>query len=377
VTGTDAVAAQARQLAEAWSPPDSPPSWSLTAALFATLRDDAELLAVAAEIDPSRLPALLFVAAAVFLVSERAPEPLAAAFPTPGEPQPALPSDFPDAFRRFCLAHRDELLDLAARHRYQMSEPARCAHLLPALAEVAADAARPLYLVDLGTGAGFALRLDRYRYVFRRGESAVTVGDPAAGVVLETELRGARIPPLPAQPPQIAGRVGVDTEPLDLGAPAVRRWLRACVPPVADAVTRFERAADLAVAHPAETIRGDAIEVVEEVAARAPDHAHLCFVDAYVHVFFTPEQRERFAAAIAAVGESRDLDWISLDPLVPLGPDPRTDVLGTSVPESVLERARRAGVVGVLARLAVRRGLSRRSLHALGHPGGAWLEWLD
>lgn len=73
----------------------------------------------------------------------------------------------------------------------------------------------------------------------------------------------------------------------------------------------------------------------------------------------------------------RDLDWLSLDPLVPLGPRARRSVLEVDVPAAVLQRGREGGVFGVLSHQAVRDGRSQASLLALGHPSGAWLEWLS
>ena len=188
-----AVREQAAQLATAWSGAGAPASWSLTGALFATLRDDPGLQALAARIDPDRLPALLFVAAVMALLQEERPEPLARVLPVPGAEQPAVPSDFAAELRAFCADRADALLALAASHRYQMSEPARCAHLLPAVAAVAADAGRPLALVDIGTGAGFALHLDAYRYSYDRDDGdPLVVGAIDAPVTLHTTLRGSR-----------------------------------------------------------------------------------------------------------------------------------------------------------------------------------------
>jgi hypothetical protein len=374
---TAAVREQAAQLAAAWSGPDAPAAWALTAALFSTLRSDPELLSLAAEIEPDRLPALLFVAAVMALAEQERPDRLAAALPVAGAPQPPLPADFAAALRDFCLGHRHELLRLTAGHRYQMSEPARCAHLLPAVAAVAADAGRPLALVDVGTGAGFALHLDAYRYRYHRaGGEELSVGPPAAPVTLDTALRGPRAPFVPASPPAVAVRVGIDTEPLDVRDPPVRAWLRACTPPVAEALARFDRAADYVAARTVTTVRGDALAVLSEVFERLPAQAHPCLLDAYVHVFFTADEQARFREQVVRLGRRRDLDWISLDPLVPLGAEPRGTVLGGEVPPELLARARAEGVFGVLGRLALRGGTATTQLLALGHPGGAWLEWL-
>jgi hypothetical protein len=50
-------------------------------------------------------------------------------------------------------------------------------------------------------------------------------------------------------------------------------------------------------------------------------------------------------------------------------------VIGIDVSPAIAERGR-DGVFGVLARLSMRAGRAERSLLALAHPGGAWLEWL-
>ena len=61
MTGTQrsVVAEQARAIADAWSPPDAPESWWLTAATFAAIAEEEVLLDLAAAIPPDRLPPLL------------------------------------------------------------------------------------------------------------------------------------------------------------------------------------------------------------------------------------------------------------------------------------------------------------------------------
>lgn len=366
---------QADALARAWSPPGAPSSWGLTAAIFAALRDEPELLELMAEIPEERLPPLLLSAATTLLVLQLRPEPLWRSYPIADAPQPPLSPSFARDYRDFCLGHRQELRELCATHRYQMSEPGRCAHLLPGLALAAGS--RDVALVDLGTGAGFALQLDRYRYVYQHADgTSTTVGDEAAPLTIETELRGFHRPPIASTPPHIVARVGVDAEPVDLGDPTVRAWLSACVPPETGAVTRFERAVDVVLSRPVEVRQADAIDALPGLIAELPADALVCVVDAYVHVFFGPEQLRRFFQILLEVGHERDLDWLSLDPLVPLGPHPQRSVVDVDVPSAILQRGREGGVFGVLGRRAFRDGHARGSLLALGHPGGAWLEWI-
>ncbi|MQA73426.1 MAG: DUF2332 family protein [Solirubrobacterales bacterium] len=375
-TDPQVVAEQARLVAAAWSPEGAPLAWRLTAAQLEALADDEELLAIAAQIPPDRVPALLFEAAATFLVLELEPEPLRGWFPRVGEPQPALDRRFRREYRDFILDHRERLLELCARHRYQMNEVGRCADVVPALAPAVAEG-RDVVLIDIGTGAGLGLHLDRYRYVYRGpGERRESVGDPGSPLTIETEVRGGVAPPLPPALPEVVDRVGIDAEPLDISDPGVRAWLAACVPQEIGAVTRFHRAAEIATANPARTVRGDACEVLPDVLDGIPAGHLACLVDSYVHVFFPPEELERFRALIDRAGRRRELDWISIDPLVPMGPTAAHSVLGVPVPAALVERNRREGVFGVLGRLGYRGGRRRRALLALAHPGAAWLEWL-
>jgi len=363
-------------VASAWSAPGAPVSWALTAAQFATLRDDRELLAIAARIPPDRLPPLLFSAAATFLVSDLQPDPLRDSFPSVGAPQPPVATRFADQYRAFCLEHRDRLLDLCVRHRYQMNEVGRCADIVPALAP-AIEEGREIALVDIGTGAGLALHLDRYRYAFRRDDGRqFTVGQPDAPVLIETELRGATRPPALTALPRIEARIGVDIEPLDLTAPAVKTWLAACIPQEIGAITRFKDAVAVAIERPARTVRGDACEVLPEVLAQIPEHLTVCVIDSYVHVFFGVDELERFRALLDRAGAQRDLDWISIDPLVPMGSGATHSVVGVPVPPELIERNRREGVFGVIGRLSYRGGTRSAALLGIAHPGAAWLEWL-
>ena len=376
-TDPSVVSQQAAGVAASWSPDGAPASWRLTAAQFEAIRDEPELLEIASTIQSDRLPALLFAAAAVHLVLELEPEPLRGWFPRVGAPQPPLGDGFRDAYRRFCVEHRDRLLDLCGHHRYQMNEVGRCADLLPALAAAAAGD-RELALVDIGTGSGLALHLDRYRYVFAGPEGdETTVGDPASDVAIATQVRGAARVPLPVAPPRVVRRIGVDIEPLDLDDAGVRAWLAACVPQEIGAVTRFEQATRVARSQPAQLVRGDALSVLPEILAEIPKDVLVCLTDSYVHVFFEESELQRFREYVDAVGTRRDIDWISLDPLIPLGPSATDSVIGIPVPPALVQRNRDQGVFGVLGRVSYRDGRRSAGLLGIAHPGAAWLEWLE
>jgi len=367
--GMSTVADEARAIADAWSAPGCPPDWWLTAALFTAVAEDEVLLEIGAGIPPDRRPALLLSAAITAVVTSGA-DPVRRYFPVPGGPQPPDDGGFRPALKALVRGSREAIAALCAAHRYQMNEVARSVDVLPVLGAVAAETGRPLALVDLGTGAGLGLRPDRYAYSYTLPDGSVrTVG--SGSIELRCAVRGA-VPPLPERL-TVAARVGVDVEPSDLDDPATAAWLAACVPPEAGAVTRFAAAVDLARAEPAEIVRGDLLEVLPAVVAGLPADAAVCLVDTYVHVFLGPERLARFATLITGLG--RDLDWISVDPLVPLGPEATTTVQGLGVPPHWLAENRDGGVFGVIGRVSVRDGVASAQLLGRAHPGGSWLEW--
>jgi hypothetical protein len=123
-------------------------------------------------------------------------------------------------------------------------------------------------------------------------------------------------------------------------------------------------------------LRGDALQVLPGVLAAIPDGRLVCLTDTYVNVFFTADELRRFRALVAKTGGARDLDWISIDPLVPLGASAADNVLGLKTPPALVDRNGREGVFGVIGRLAYREGHRTGALLGLAHPGAAWLEWL-
>ncbi len=383
------VAEQADAVAAAWSPVGAPPSWRLTAAALEVLRDDPDLLAMAALIPPDRVPALLFGAAATSLILALEPRPLRDSFPRLGEPQPPLSPRFESEYRDFCLARRDDLLELCARHRYQMNEVGRCADFVASLApgggseHVASPAPagedeRGVVVIDVGTGAGLALHFDRYRYAFHPpSAAALVVGAEDSRVYIDVELRGELAPTIPRRLPPVIDRVGIDTEPADLGDDSVRAWLAACVPQEIGAVTRFHEAAQVAIANPARTVQGDATELLLDMVGEIPPGPLLYLVDTYVSVFFSATQLGRFRDMVETIGRERDLDWVSTDPLIPMGPSATATVTGVPVPPALLERNRRGGVFGTVTKLSYREGRRTGALLGVAHPSAVWLEWLD
>jgi hypothetical protein len=371
LSGADEVRAQALQVAGGWSSPGAPRSWRLTAALFRAIAAEDELLERLAALPADRLPALLVSAAVAFLVRRDRPVPLAGYFPEPGASQPPFDDGFFPAFRAFCAARLADIIEVCGSHRYQMNEVARCTQIVLGIAAASGGSADPVTLVDLGTGAGLGLQLDRYRYRVGNGTS----GPAAAGLSLSCDLRGSVIPPL-AQLPRIAARVGVDVDPVDLADPAARAWLQACAPPEASALSRLMAAVNIARQHPEPLIAGDVIDVLPGLLGSISQQQHLIVVDSYTAVFLPEQRRAQLAGILAQAGRVRPVTWLSLDPLVPLGPSGRDSVQGLPLPSALIREYQHGGVFAVLGARTFDRTGDRGRLLARAHPSGGWVEWL-
>jgi len=366
------VRAQALEVAAGWSPADAPDSWRLTAALFRVIAAHEELLGRLAELPSDRLPALLASAAISFLVRRERPEPLAGYFPEPGAPPPPFDAGFGPAAREFISARLDDITAECARRRYQMNEVARCTQIALGIAATAGSRAGPIALADLGTGAGLGLQLDRFSYLVGDRPS----GPQSAALRLSCQVRGSREPPRVTLPP-IAERAGIDVAPVSLQDPAARSWLLTCAPPEASALDRLAAAIEVSRQHPAHIFAGDVLKVLPDVLDRFAPGRRVVVTDAYLAVFLPPERRAELARIMAEAGRVRPVTWLSLDPLVPLGPSGRDSVQGLDLPAPLIADYQRHGVFAVLGARTFHRGTDHGHLLARAHPSGQWVEWLD
>lgn len=365
------IRAQAEEVAAGWSAPGGPESWQLTAALFRAIASHDGLLGRLAALPADRLPALLASAAISFLVRRDGPEPLARYFPEPGAAQPPFDNGFYPAARGFVAARLDDILTECQGRRYQMNEVARCTQIALGIAATR-PGPDPIAVADLGTGAGLGLPLDRYRY--RVGQLATGPAD--AALSLDCTVRGPHQPP-PADLPPIAERAGVDLHPIDLRDPAARSWLRACAPPEASALARLSAAIEVTQQHPAPLVAGDVVDALPGVLGRFPPDRPLVVVDAYLAVFLPAERRARLAALLAEAGRARPVTWLSLDPLLPLGPAGQDSVQGLPLPGWLVRDYQRSGVFAVLGARTFHGHADQGRLLARAHPSGQWVEWLE
>jgi hypothetical protein len=172
----------------------------------------------------------------------------------------------------------------------QTNEPARCATLLPALALLP----EPLALIEVGASAGLTLLFDRYSYDY---DGHLIAGSDPGAPTLHCALRGPV--PVPARPPDIAWRAGLDLNPLDVTRDDDVRWLSCLVwPGESDREERLAAAIAAARRDPPPVHRGDLLTDLPALAAQAPADATLVIFHSAVLAYVALPDRERFAQAV-------------------------------------------------------------------------------
>ena len=178
------------------------------------------------------------------------------------------------------------LAEVMLARRTQTNEPARCATLLPALAQLPS----PLALIEVGASAGLTLLFDRYSYDY--AGHLLTGSDPDAPT-LRCVPRGPV--PVPERLPVIAWRAGLDLNPLDVTDDDDVRWLSCLVwPGEEDRQERLAAAIATARRDPPRVYRGDLLTDLPALAAQAPAGATLVIFHSAVLPYVAPEDRGRF-----------------------------------------------------------------------------------
>ncbi|MGB2572065.1 DUF2332 domain-containing protein [Micromonospora citrea] len=196
------------------------------------------------------------------------------------------PVDDPVAFRDFTVSNWAAVAAECRSRATQTNEPGRCAVLLPVLAALP----QPLALLEVGASAGLNLYPDRYAY--RYGEQRLGAGEP----VLDCDLTGTTPP---ARRPEVVWRAGLDLNPLDVTDPADVRWLDALIwPEHAYRRDRLRAAATVAAADPPSLVRGDLVDDVAALAARAPAGATLVVFHTSVLYQVPRARREAFTEVV-------------------------------------------------------------------------------
>ncbi len=189
----------------------------------------------------------------------------------------------------------------------QTNEVGRSAILMGGFLTLAREFPQPIELLELGASAGLNLLPDSYTYDL----GGRHFGDAGSPVRLKPDWRG---PPPPEANVQIAGRRGVDLNPLDPGRDS-ERLLAYVWPDQLARLARLQAALAIAAADPPRVDEGDAADWLE---ARLAESARAGVTRTVFHtvafVYFPPETQDRIVRQLeesgAAAAAQAPLAWL-------------------------------------------------------------------
>lgn len=277
------------------------------AVLSRSIAKHANLLTLARECRAGQpIPNLLF--AAVKRVVQDAPDSALAEHYERAARGDRPASALPGAFAGFCAENRARILALLKNRNVQTNEVGRCSHLMPAFGIVAQAARQRLALIDVGAGAGLNLLWDRFDYRYSDG-SVFGTGESPVRIVCES--RGP-MPNTPARFPEVAYRVGVDLEPIDLADDEQYRWLQALIwADHADRAALLANARRVWLQDTPQVVAGDAVDRLPELIQAAPDDAALCVFHCHVLNQFPVPARAAFSEALRSASRQRPVFHVS------------------------------------------------------------------
>jgi len=270
---------------------------------------DKDLLALTIQAKPGQPRPNLFFATVQRLLMDAPGHPLAAFYPhISGE---AASSENPaPVFQSFCLENKQGLLDLLATRMVQTNVVRRCATMLPAFTYVdGIGLGGQLYLIEIGASAGLNLTWDKYGYDYGEGR---VYGNPQSPVQISSTFRGSRRPAIPESLPAVAGRIGVDLNPIDLTDREETLWLKALVwPERRDESKLLEAAIQVASEEPPKVLKGDALDLLPGLIDSVPEGQVPCLFHSHVLNQFPAEARDAFWNLVGKHGSKRNLAAVS------------------------------------------------------------------
>ncbi|GCE23511.1 DUF2332 domain-containing protein [Dictyobacter kobayashii] len=345
-SGLDDLAQRFRLFASRESEVNFSPLYTVLARNIAA---DPDMLMLARFARPDQPVANLFLAAVHYLLLSGIQHPLAAFYPSLTT-LPEISIGVYPVFRNFCREHTEQIIDIISSRGVQTNEVCRCACLLP-MFEIAAQLGRkrPLAIIEIGTSAGLNLLWDQYSY---RYSDVFSSGTRTSALQLDCDLQGSRIPPFPAELPNVTLRVGLDLHPINISDPDAVLWLRALIwPEHSERVVRLQRALEIARQQRPLIMAGDALKLLPVIMTNVPADTTLCVFHSFTLNQFSDEGRKQLSNILVNASKSREIFRISYESQ-------------SESEDPVLE------LYLYLQSLETKQVLARASAH------GSWLEWL-
>lgn len=262
----------------------------------------------------------------------------------------------------------------------QTNEVGRSSLIFPAVFSAARNArsapaggARPVGIVEIGASAGLNVDPARYGYRYHvpgdpmHPEEIVTAVGPRSKLMIDCELRGGRVPPLPEGALIVETAVGIDRRPIVVSRSVDARWLVACQwPEEIERTARLRAAIALATEEPPIVEQGDAIADLGRHLAAVPAHALPVVVSTWTMAYLSVQRQQELMGELDRIGTHRDVALVYAEqpariPGIPVPPRP------DGAPD---------GRATALVRMEWCDGERTEVRLGDAHPHGRWLEWL-
>jgi len=312
------------------------------------IRADADLKALAERAKKGQPPANMMLGAVHYLLLRGTDHPLRRHYRDLDGHPPEGEDPFP-VLKDFVNTHRDAVTRLIETRVTNTNEVGRSAALHAGFRALTKQVDAPLSLVEIGPSAGLNMIWDRYGVRFLRdGATAATI-NPDAPLVIECELRGDETPPLDVTP-NVAGRVGLELNPVDLANDNDRDWLRALMwPDQVPRMRRLERAIELFAKEKPPIRAGNALDLLPEALAEIPPNQTACVYHTIAVYQFSTAMKQTLEDILTIAGLRRPV-WRLAFELV--------------------------GKECTVALIRYADGVREEKLLANAHPHGTWIEWL-
>ena len=214
-----------------------------------------------------------------------------------------------DTLKCFCHEYREAMVELISTRRTQTNVVQRSSCMLAGLSMMAYDSeCHELCLVDLGASAGLNLNVDVYSHCyFQENSVLVKAGNQKSGVRLRTEVRGSKSLPAIANL-TIAGKIGIDLNPIDVCDPDSVLWLQSLVwPEHHERYEQLNQAIDLMHSNPVKLIRGDAAAMLEDVVRGVPTDQALVVCSTIAEYQFPQRTRDEIHRILVSASRNRPI----------------------------------------------------------------------
>lgn len=265
---------------------------------------DEDLISIASHCRYRQPMPNLFLASVHYLLLQGKANELANYYPSI---TPNYSKELPfDLFKEFCLAHKNEIIELEQSKLVQTNSLNRSAYIMPILSNLFSGV--KVNVIDIGTSAGLTLNFDKYEYHYNNkhffGQSPLKI----RSTIKEGEI------PFFEQPVTINKKIGIDQNPLDLRNQENADWLKALIwADLTERMQKIEQAIKIAKQEKIQFEKTSKLEKFADIIRSQKKEIPLVIYHTHVLYQFSPEARKEFWDLLDLIGQERDFMYLATE----------------------------------------------------------------